>query len=250
MTGGSWARTLGSAGLPVTAIGLGLAALGRPGYLNLGHGVDLGSDRSAATLELRAHAVLDAAYDAGVRYFDAARSYGRAEAFLASWLRRRELAPGEVTVGSKWGYTYTADWRVQADPPEVKDLSVNTFRRQLGETRELLGDHLSLYQIHSATVESGVLDDPAVLAALAELRASGVSVGLTTSGPEQAQTVERAIGDGGFGAPTGSAWANPGLRSVAVQLGVVLVRQFEIERGQVCLQMLERKGSRDRGDGG
>jgi aryl-alcohol dehydrogenase-like predicted oxidoreductase len=198
MTGGSWARTLGPAELPVTAIGLGLAALGRPGYLNLGHGVDLGSDRSVAALELRAHAVLDAAYEAGVRYFDAARSYGRAEAFLASWLRRRGLAPGEVTVGSKWGYTYTAGWQVQADPPEVKNLSVDTLRRQLRETRELLGDHLSLYQIHSATVESGVLDDPAVLAALAELRAGGVSVGLTTSGPDQAQTVERAISAGGF----------------------------------------------------
>jgi aryl-alcohol dehydrogenase-like predicted oxidoreductase len=182
----------------VTAIGLGLAALGRPGYLNLGHGVDLGSDRSVATLERRAHAVLDAAYDAGVRYFDAARSYGRGEAFLASWLGRRELAPGEVTVGSKWGYTYTAGWKVRADPPEVKDLSVDTFRRQLGETRELLADHLSLYQIHSATVESGVLDDAAVLAALAELRAGGVSVGLTTSGPQQARTVERAIAGGGF----------------------------------------------------
>jgi aryl-alcohol dehydrogenase-like predicted oxidoreductase len=108
MTGGSWERTLGSAGLPVTAIGLGLAALGRPGYLNLGHGVDLGSDHSVSTLERHAHAILDAAYDAGVRYFDAARSYGRAEAFLASWLRRRGLAPGEVTIGSKWGYTYTA----------------------------------------------------------------------------------------------------------------------------------------------
>ena len=36
--------------------------------------------------------VLDAAYGAGVRYFDAARSYGRAEQFLGSWLRARGLA--------------------------------------------------------------------------------------------------------------------------------------------------------------
>jgi aryl-alcohol dehydrogenase-like predicted oxidoreductase len=193
-----WERTLGPAGLPVTAIGLGLAALGRPGYLNLGHGEDLGSDRSVAALERHAHAVLDTAYDQGVRYFDAARSYGRAEAFLASWLRERELAPGAVTVGSKWGYTYTAGWQVDADPPEVKDLSVDTFRRQLGETRELLGEHLALYQIHSATVESGVLEDPAVLDALEELRAEGVSVGLTTTGPDQAQTIEGALAAGGF----------------------------------------------------
>ena len=29
-------------------VGLGLAALGRPGYLNVGHGADLGADRSVA----------------------------------------------------------------------------------------------------------------------------------------------------------------------------------------------------------
>ena len=181
-------------------IGLGLAALGRPGYLNLGHGTDLGPDRSVPALERHAHAVLDAAYEAGVRYFDAARSYGRAEAFLASWLGRRELEPGQVTVASKWGYTYTADWQVQADPPEVKDLSLATFRRQLGETRERLGEHLSLYQIHSATLESGVLDDPELAAALAKLRGEGVRVGLTTTGPEQARTVGRALAVGGFDA--------------------------------------------------
>ena len=193
-----WERTLGQAGLPVTAIGLGLAALGRPGYLNLGHGEDLGSERSVAALERHAHTVLDTAYDQGVRYYDAARSYGRAEAFLASWLRERELAAGAVMVGSKWGYTYTAGWQVDADPPEIKDLSVDTFRRQIGETRELLGDHLALYQIHSATVESGVLEDPAVLDALEELRAEGVSIGLTTTGPDQAHTIERALAAGGF----------------------------------------------------
>src|SRR5262245_31163589 len=55
-------------------IGLGLAALGRPGYLNLGHGADLGHDRSVEALRARSFEVLDAAYGAGVRYLDAARS--------------------------------------------------------------------------------------------------------------------------------------------------------------------------------
>jgi aryl-alcohol dehydrogenase-like predicted oxidoreductase len=181
-------------------IGLGLAALGRPGYLTIGHGDHLGPDRSVRALERRAHEVLDAAYERGVRYFDAARSYGRAEEFLGSWLRQRGVGPGEVTVASKWGYTYTAGWRVDADPPEVKDLSVETLRRQLGETRELVGDHLSLYQIHSATIESGVLDDAAVLDELRALRASGVAVGLTTTGPDQPAAIERALAVGGFDA--------------------------------------------------
>src|SRR4051812_38518982 len=117
-----------------TGIGLGLAALGRPGYLNLGHGADLPDDRTVDALERRTHEVLDAAYERGVRYFDAARSYGLAERFLGSWLDSRGIDPGTVGVGSKWGYTYTADWRVDADPPEVKDLTVDQFRRQVRET--------------------------------------------------------------------------------------------------------------------
>jgi aryl-alcohol dehydrogenase-like predicted oxidoreductase len=45
------------------------------------------------------------------RYFDAARSYGRAEEFLGGWLAARGIGPDEVAVGSKWGYTYTANWQ-------------------------------------------------------------------------------------------------------------------------------------------
>jgi aryl-alcohol dehydrogenase-like predicted oxidoreductase len=179
-------------------IGLGLAALGRPGYINLGHGRDLGPQKDPATLEGEAHAVLDAAYDGGVRYFDAARSYGRAEEFLASWLVRRGLTPDDVTVGSKWGYTYTAGWRVDAEVHEVKDLSVETLRRQIAESHGLLGDYLRLYQIHSATLESGVFDDGAVLEELGRLRESGLAIGFTTTGPRQRETIERALEVGIF----------------------------------------------------
>jgi aryl-alcohol dehydrogenase-like predicted oxidoreductase len=189
---------LGSSGLAVSRMGLGLAALGRPGYINLGHASDLAGHRSLTSLERLTHSVLDAAYDRGVRYFDAARSYGLGEAFLAAWLEHRELGPGDVSVGSKWGYTYMAQWRVDATVNEVKDLSVGALRRQLAESRELLGANLRLYQIHSATLESGVLEDRAVLDELARLRASGVSIGLTVTGPGQAKTIDRALEVGGF----------------------------------------------------
>ena len=163
------------------AIGLGLAALGRPGYINLGHGGDI-ADRGRERMERAAHDVLDAAYDAGVRAFDAARSYGAAEEFLAAWLRRRGLARADVYVSSKWGYAYTAGWRVDAEHHEVKDLGAGQLRRQWAETRALLGEHIRLYQIHSATLESGVLDDAAVRAELDAIRAEGVLIGLSVTG--------------------------------------------------------------------
>jgi aryl-alcohol dehydrogenase-like predicted oxidoreductase len=174
-------------------IGLGLAALGRPGYINIGHGADLPAGHDVAAMEAHAHRVLDIAWASGVRYFDVARSYGRAEDFLGSWLRLRDLAPADVVVGSKWGYIYTGGWRADASVHEVKDHSLATLRRQIGESRERLGEYLDLYQIHSATLESGVLDDDAVLGDLSRLRQSGLRIGLSVSGPRQGDTIRRAL---------------------------------------------------------
>ena len=179
-------------------VGLGLAAIGRPAYINLGRDEDLGANRSRDEIERRTHAVLDAAWDAGVRYLDAARSYGLAEAFLASWLTEHRQAARALVIGSKWGYTYTGQWSLTETVQERKDLSAATFRRQLAETQQLLGEHLKLYQIHSATIESGVLDDDELIAELAALRRTGVSVGLTVTGPRQAETIDRAVAVGVF----------------------------------------------------
>ena len=93
--------TLGAGGPVVSRIGLGLAALGRPAYITSGREQDL-PDRSVTGMRTRTFSMLDAAYAAGVRYVDAARSYGRAEEFLAGWLAERGHA--DVIVGSKWGY--------------------------------------------------------------------------------------------------------------------------------------------------
>ena len=198
---------LGNTGLEVTSLGLGLAALGRPGYLNLGHGVDLNGRRDTEALEHHTHDMLDAAWRAGIRYFDAARSYGRAEAFLASWLSTRAVESTSVTVGSKWGYRYTAGWQVDADTHEIKDLSRPHLESQYSESDGLLGPYLKLYQIHSAT--RAVLEDRAVLERLAQIRDQGVVIGLSVSGPQQAETIRSAVGvtvDGAclFGAVQGT----------------------------------------------
>jgi aryl-alcohol dehydrogenase-like predicted oxidoreductase len=172
---------------------LGLAALGRPSYITVGRDHDLGNDRSVEALERRSHDVLSGAFELGVRYFDAARSYGLAEHFLASWLRKRGFAPHAVTVGSKWGYTYTGNWQVHAKVHEVKDHSQTALNRQIAESRAILGDFLDLYQVHSATIESGILENREVLSALNQLRGSGLTIGLTVSGPRQAELISRAL---------------------------------------------------------
>jgi aryl-alcohol dehydrogenase-like predicted oxidoreductase len=145
----------------------------------------------------RTHEVLDAAYAAGIRYFDAARSYGRAEEFLADWLDDRP----DVVVGSKWGYTYVAGWRVDAKVHETKDHSAGTFDRQVAETRALLGERLDLYQIHSVTPESSALTDPVLHRHLADLAARGVTIGVSTSGPKQADAIRTALAIEVDGAP-------------------------------------------------
>jgi aryl-alcohol dehydrogenase-like predicted oxidoreductase len=175
-------------------IGVGLAAVGRPGYINLGHDRDLPADRSVAALRSRSHELLDEAYSRGVRYIDVARSYGRAEEFVADWLRARATVD-DVVIGSKWGYTYTAGWRIHADVHETKDHSVATFRRQLAETRALLGSRLDLYQVHSVTPESTALTDTALHRELVRLAEEGVTVGLSVSGPRQADAIRAALAE-------------------------------------------------------
>ncbi|MEV7885332.1 aldo/keto reductase [Streptomyces sp. NPDC002817] len=183
---------LATATTPTCHIGFGLAAVGRPGYINLGRDQDLPESRSVDALRARTHELLDAAYFQGVRYFDAARSYGRSEEFLADWLNARPDID-DIVVGSKWGYTYTAAWTTDAEKHEVKDHSVQTYVRQRKETAELLGDRLDLYQIHSVTPDSPALTDKDLHAKLAEAAAAGVSIGFSTSGPAQADAIRAAL---------------------------------------------------------
>ena len=185
-------RQLGSTDLSVSPIGLGLAALGRPGYINLDHAEDLNQNYDIDLMQAHAVSVLDTALKYGVRYFDVARSYGLAEAFLSHWLKTHRLQPGDVSVGSKWGYTYTAGWQVKASVHEVKDHSPRNLDKQWQESSDLLGEHLGLYQIHSATLETGVLESLPVLKRLASLKTAGVYIGLSLSGPNQAEVLERA----------------------------------------------------------
>ncbi|MDT8912692.1 aldo/keto reductase [Amycolatopsis sp. PS_44_ISF1] len=171
-------------------IAVGLAALGRPAYINLGR--DLPESREVEAMRAATHAVLDEAYQAGVWWVDVARSYGLSEEFLAGWLTER--GHRDVTVSSKWGYRYVGEWRLDAEVHEVKEHTVERFHEQWARTREVLGGRVGLYQVHSLTVDSPLFSDGPLIEALAALSASGVEVGFSTSGPAQADAVRRAFG--------------------------------------------------------
>jgi aryl-alcohol dehydrogenase-like predicted oxidoreductase len=182
-------KQFGNTQLMVTKIGLGLAALGRPGYINLGHAVDLNHNYDQESMESHAHQIMELAYNKGIRYFDAARSYGKAEEFLANWAGNHK----DITIGSKWGYTYTADWKVKAEHHEIKEHSINILKCQWQETLNTLHHSPDIYHIHSASMESGVLENNQVLDYLWELRENGLIVGLSLSGARQAETLERSL---------------------------------------------------------
>jgi aryl-alcohol dehydrogenase-like predicted oxidoreductase len=173
-------------------MGIGLAALGRPAYITPHRTGDLGADRTVEALAERTHQMLDLATELGIGYVDVARSYGLAEQFLADWLQGDPTT--EMTIGSKWGYRYVGEWRLDTAVHEVKDHSLAALRAQWRESRQLLGARLRLYQIHSATPDTGVLSDLEVLAELVRMgEEEGVVIGLSTSGPWQAETLEQAL---------------------------------------------------------
>ncbi|WP_232666100.1 aldo/keto reductase [Pseudonocardia sp. TRM90224] len=173
-------------------VGIGLAAIARPAYITSGRAVEIGAARGIDDLRARTASVLDTAYAAGIRYIDVARSYGRAEEFLAGWLAAHPEVD-DVEIGSKWGYRYVGEWQLGADVHEVKDHSASAFHEQLAETAALLGPRLGTYHVHSATLDTGVLADAALHAELAKLRDRGVRIGISTSGPAQADAVRAAL---------------------------------------------------------
>ncbi|AGA78800.1 aldo/keto reductase [Echinicola vietnamensis] len=173
-----------------TQIGLGMAALGRPEYINI-NPTDQ-RDKSEEAFYRETLRVLDEAYRLGVRYFDTAASYGKGETFLLKWHQKRQHP--DVIFGSKWGYTYTANWELGYDGKhEVKEHSLEKLEEQWSYSQKLC-PALGVYHIHSATLASGVLENSKVLEKLAAIkRTTGVQIGLSSSGPAQQEVLEKAM---------------------------------------------------------
>ena len=146
-------------------MGLGMAALGRPGYINLDHLCSVfgeSQERTMETMQQQANRVMDALFAAcdsptGKPWLDCARSYGLAEKFVGEHLHANNVDPTDVYVSSKWGYTYVADWEVslaEGAPHEVKDHSAENFLKHVKETDEHLGEYI----FASAIVELSIVD--------------------------------------------------------------------------------------------
>tara|TARA_R110002049_G_scaffold30345_2_gene103953 strand:- start:7241 stop:8176 length:936 start_codon:yes stop_codon:yes gene_type:complete len=169
---------------------LGLAALGRPEYINIRE--DDVIDKSEEVFKSNAFSVLDSAYKLGIRYFDTAPSYGKGEAFLNEWNATKKYS--DVVLGTKWGYTYVADWELGfTGAHEVKEHSLNKLQEQWQTSKKLL-PALKIYQVHSATFESGILENDDVLNQLFEIKKqTGLKIGITTSGLNQSKIIEVAL---------------------------------------------------------
>ncbi|WP_417443230.1 aldo/keto reductase [Joostella sp.] len=173
-----------------TIIGIGLAALGRPEYINVKQTAV--SNKSEETFKKNAFKVLDDAYEQGVRYYDTAPSYGKGEKYLHEWNDTRNHQG--VFLGTKWGYTYVADWELGYDGKhEIKEHSLAKLLEQWEVSKNLL-PNLKYYQIHSATLESGVLENKEVLEKLAEIKSEyGLKIGLTSSGENQKTIIQKGL---------------------------------------------------------
>ncbi|WP_299110384.1 aldo/keto reductase [uncultured Winogradskyella sp.] len=171
-------------------IGLGTAAIGRPVYINIKQNADK-KPFNLSAFKAKGLRVLEDAYNKGVRYFDTSPGYGLAEQLLVEWLDKKN--DPSIKVSTKWGYTYVANFKPDAKEHEIKEHSLIKLNEQW-EYSKLLLPHLKLYQIHSATLDTGVLDNLEVLKRLHELKKeNNITIGLTTTGNNQTEVLEKAL---------------------------------------------------------
>ncbi|QLE73505.1 aldo/keto reductase [Streptomyces rectiverticillatus] len=104
------------------------------------------------TDEADSHAIMDAALDAGINFFDTANVYGwgddkgRTEEIIGTWFAKGGGRREKVVIGTKVFGNMGADG---ADWPNHDRLSAVNIRRAVeGSLRRLQTDHIDLYQFH------------------------------------------------------------------------------------------------------
>src|SRR6185436_1843746 len=130
-------KNLGRTGLKVSAVGLGCGNFGgigsSPAFIGRGE------------TEQEAHAIMDAAWDMGINFFDTADAYGggRSEAYIGAWLKAKgPAARQQLLLSSKL-------FNPVGDGPNDWGLSRRQVMRQIDASLRRLGtDYLDMYLIH------------------------------------------------------------------------------------------------------
>lgn len=185
MSGTTWTERLGQ-------LGFGAAGIG-----NL----------YRAMPDARAAATVDAAWDAGIRYFDTAPHYGLglSERRLGAVLREKPRSEftvstkvGRLLVPNAVGFNAKDDegFDVPATSKRQWDFSEAGIRRSIEESLERLGlDHVDIAYLHDPDVHDLAQGIGEALPALEKLRADGVvkAIGVGTNSAEAAlECVEAA----------------------------------------------------------
>ncbi|MFS4493484.1 aldo/keto reductase [Maribacter sp. 2308TA10-17] len=170
-------------------IGLGTAAIGRPLYINVRQ--ENPEAFSLPRFRESGLQVLEDAYGKGIRFFDTAPGYGIAEELLVAWLAKKN--DPTIRASTKWGYTYVADFNPNAMTHEVKEHSVDKLMQQW-EFSKMLLPYLKIYQIHSATLDTGVLNNQGILKLLHQIKKEhNIIIGLATTGSNQVEVINKAL---------------------------------------------------------
>lgn len=147
-------RTLGTSGIAVSVVGLGCNNLGRVGTVTF--------DQAGT------NAVIDAAFDAGVNFFDTAdiygAEYGLSETLLGAALKGRR---DQAIIATKFGHTSIPSAITDAGPkgsPAYIRTAIDGSLRRLGV------DYIDLYQQHAPDPEVPIAE---TLGALDELVTEG-----------------------------------------------------------------------------
>ena len=167
-------RSLGTTGPGITTVGFGAWAIGGPSKLGE---IEIGWGEVDEAVALRA---IDAAYDAGVTFFDTSDAYGagRSEQLIGKALmsKRTQVVVatkvGNRTIEGKWIKDFSRAWILQAAEASLARMGT---------------DYIDLYQLHSPSDTAAYLPEAfEALAALkrqGKIRYGGVSVGPAAHGP-------------------------------------------------------------------
>ncbi len=197
--------------LDVSVVGLGCN--------NFGMAIDADATR----------AVVDAAIEAGITYFDTAEAYGKgqSEVFLGQALQGRR---DQVVVATKWGLDVTLKEGERGGDPAM-------VRRCLDASLTRLGmDHVDHYQLHRPDPRTPITE---TLGVLEELRAAGKVREIGCSAFSEAQLREANTAGIGTGFPSVQnhyslitrAPEQDGVLAYCAEAGIGFVPFFPLESG-------------------